>query len=674
MIMKPSRIGPFPGLASYLEGKRGLITRRWLRAVRSDPTIEAAGRLSTGQLLDHLPSLYEEICSVLRTENMTLARLHSDARKHGRDRWTRGYQLDELFRELNQFQRCVQQATREFFATTSASRSFHFQTAAHQLLEELFSATTHTAIRELIDEQDSRISASLVERDRALAAQQKSEERLRMAASAAGLGIFEWDVPTKMGVWENKRMYEITGQPESRGPLSCRAFVRELCHPDDAQALIIHYMEAMQHRGDFHSVFRILRIGDHAQRVVEMYGRFQTAVDGSIQSFIGTLSDITRRTLAEEALREADRRKDAFLATLAHELRNPLAPIRNAAQILRQVSTEVPPEVEWARMTVERQCSHLTRLIDDLMDVSRISSGKIRLQREVFDIREAVQSAVEINLPFADEHGDYLKVSVPREPALVDGDRTRLTQVVSNLLDNAIKYSDNDTEITIDVTVREDQVQIIVNDKGIGIPATQLHRMFDAYVQLASPDGSWRPGLGIGLSVVQNLVDMHGGHVSAASDGVGKGSRFTVTLPTTQMSASASAYQSEPDVHRSKRLSVLVVDDNRDAAESLAIILHEHDVRCAFEAEAALSIAEAFHPDVVILDIGLPGISGHDLARRLRAQPETTHATLVALSGFGAPEDIARSREAGCEHHFVKPVDPEALIDFLRSTGEKHYL
>jgi signal transduction histidine kinase/CheY-like chemotaxis protein len=672
MIMKSPQIGPFPGLAAYLEGKRGLITRRWLRAVRSDPAIEPAGRLTTGQLVDHLPSLYEEICSVLRTEQMTLARLYSDARKHGRDRWMRGYQLDELFRELDQFQRCVQRATREFFANTPALRSA--QAAAHQLIEDLFSATILTAIRQMIDEQDRRISATIEERDRALAAQQKSEERLRMAASAAGLGIFEWNVPTRVGIWENKRMYEITGQPESRGPLSCKAFVRELCHPDDAQALIMHYMETMQHGGDFHSVFRILRIYDRAPRVVEMHGRFRSEPDGSIRSFIGTLTDITRRTVAEESLRETNRRKDAFLATLAHELRNPLAPIRNAAQILRQVRTDMPPEVEWARVTVERQCAHLTRLIDDLMDVSRISSGKIRLQREVFDFRAAVQGAVEINLPIANEHRDRINVNIPGEPVLVNGDRTRLTQVVSNLLDNAIKYSDEDTEITIDATDHDDQVQTVVSDKGIGIPASQLDRMFEAYVQLASPDGRWRSGLGIGLSVVQNLVDMHGGSVAAASDGLGSGSRFTVTLPIARAPAFGTTDPTEPASQQTRRLRVLVVDDNRDAAESLAMILHDHEVQCAFDGEAALTVAQEFHADVVILDIGLPGISGYELARRLRALPRTANAVLIALSGFGAPEDLARSREAGCEQHFVKPVNPETLIDFLRDSAARRDL
>ncbi|MCP3713243.1 PAS domain-containing sensor histidine kinase [Paraburkholderia sp. CNPSo 3274] len=394
----------FDELAAYLEAKRGLVTRQWLRAVRSDPSIEQAGRLTTAQLVDHVPSLYEEICAVLRAASVqpTLAQLHTDAKKHGRDRWMRGYHLDELFRELNQLQRCVQQATREFFAGISVSRNI--QAAGHQLIEELFSATIHSAIRQLIDEQDGRIATTIGERDLALAAQQKSEERLRMAASAAGLGIFEWRVPTLTGVWENRRMYEITGQPDSQGPLSCKAFVRELVHPDDADALISRYTESMQQEGDFYSVFRILRIVDQTPRVVEMHGRFRKGPDATVTSFIGTLEDITERTLAEELLRETDRRKDVFLATLAHELRNPLAPIRNAAQILKQISPATLPEVQWAGLTIERQCAHLTRLIDDLMDVSRISSGKIRLCHEVFDIREAVRSTVEGSTPTASEH------------------------------------------------------------------------------------------------------------------------------------------------------------------------------------------------------------------------------------------------------------------------------
>lgn len=665
--MKPSKSGPFPELAAHLQGKRGLITRRWLRAVRSDPAIEPAGRLTTGQLVDHLPSLYEEICTVLRAapEETTLARLHSDARKHGRDRWLRGYQLDELFRELNQLQRCVQQATREFFAGASLSRSA--QAGAHQLLEDLFSATIHTAISQVIDEQDRRIAATISERDRALAAQQKSEERLRMAASAAGLGIFEWDIPTRTGVWENRRMFEITGQPECQGPLSCQAFVRELVHPDDAQALITEYTETMRHGGDFHTIFRILRIGDRALRIVEMHGRFSTEQGGFIRSFTGSLADITRRMLAEESLRETDRRKDAFLATLAHELRNPLAPIRNAARILKQISADLPPEVEWARVMVERQCAHLTRLIDDLLDVSRISSGKIRLQREVFDIREAIQSAVEINLPTASERRDRINVSMPSEPVPVDGDRTRLTQIFSNLLDNAIKYSDDDSEISIVAAVHDARVEIVMSDRGMGIPVSQLARMFEPYVQLAPPEGRGQSGLGIGLSVVQNLVGMHGGHVTAASDGVGKGSRFTVSLPTAVAFTTVTIRTDEPAKQPSRRLRVLVVDDNRDAAESLAVILDGHEVRCAFDGEEALSIAQEFHADAVILDVGLPGMSGYELAQRLRRLPGTARAVMATLSGFGAPEHLVQSREAGCAQHFVKPVNPETLIDFLRN-------
>ncbi|WP_036022076.1 ATP-binding protein [Paraburkholderia mimosarum] len=663
----PLRKGPFLELAAYLESKRGLVTRRWLRAVRSDPAMEQAGRLSTSQLVDHLPSIFEQICAVVRAapEQTNPLHLRDDARKHGRDRWMHGYQLDELYRELDQLQRCVQQVTREFFAGDSASRST--QIAAHRLLEDLFSATVHTAIKQLIEHQDERVAATSGERDRALSAQKKSEERLRIAASAAGLGIFEWHGPTRTGVWENSLMYEITGQPESLGPLSCRAFVRELVHPDDAQTLITHYMEAMEHGGDFHETFRIQRIDDHVTRVVKMYGRFQAAPDGSISAFVGSLEDITRRTAAEESLREADRRKDAFLATLAHELRNPLAPIRNAAEILGQLHADMPPEVEWVRATIARQCSHLARLIDDLMDVSRISTGKIQLQRKVFDIREAIRDAVEINLPMAEEHRDRIHVGVPDMPVLVDGDRTRLTQVFSNLLDNAIKYSDDGASIAVDATAYDDSIEIVVSDNGIGIPPSQLGELFSPYVQLAAPDGRWRSGLGVGLSVVRTVVQMHGGQAAAASDGAGEGARFTVTLPTMPAAAARMPDDASRPGHPARRLRVLVVDDNRDAAESLAIILGDHDVRCAFDGEAALAMAKEFHADAVILDIALPGIDGLEVARRLRALPQMDNAILVALSGFGAPEDRARSREAGCQQHFVKPVNPEALIDLLNS-------
>ncbi|MCC8397354.1 response regulator [Paraburkholderia sp. MMS20-SJTR3] len=664
--MKLLQSGPFPELASYLRGKRGLITRRWLRAVRFDPTIELAGKLTTDQLLDHLPLLHEEICAVLCAppEETTLARLHSDARMHGRDRWLHGYQLDELFRELNLLQRCVQQASREFFTDTPTPRSV--QSAAHQLIEALFSVTIHSAIRQLLEDQDRQIAATTGERDKALAAQQKSEERLRMAASAAGSGIFEWDIPTRAGIWENSRMYEITGQPHSDGPLSCSAFVRKLVHPDDAEALITQYMDSMQHGSDFHATFRILRIDNRMPRVVELHGRFRVDREGSMRSFTGTLTDITRRTIAEESLRETDRRKDAFLATLAHELRNPLAPIRNAARIIKQFSAVVPPEVEWARLMVERQCEHLTRLIDDLLDVSRISSGKIRLQCEVFDIREAVRSAVEINAPAAEEHRDHIQVTLPGSAVLVNADRVRLTQVFSNLLDNAIKYSNDSSEIAIEVTALPGTVQVVVRDNGMGIPLSQLARMFEPYVQLAPAEGRGRSGLGIGLSVVENLVKMHGGHVTAASDGVGHGSQFTVSLPAADAPAEVVAAMIELPTAQPVRLRVLIVDDNQDAAQSLAMVLDGHEVRCAFNAQSAQAIAQSFHADAVILDIGLPGMSGYELGRHLRTLPGTAQALFVTLSGFGAPEDILRSREAGFARHFVKPVRPEVLIEFLR--------
>ncbi|MEX3985282.1 ATP-binding protein [Paraburkholderia sp. EG287A] len=237
---------------------------------------------------------------------------------------------------------------------------------------------------------------------------------------------------------------------------------------------------------------------------------------------------------------------------------------------------------------------------------------------------------------------------------------------MSNLLDNAIKYSGDGSEITVDVSARHDRVQITVTDRGVGIPTSQLARMFEPYVQLAPADGRAQSGLGIGLSVVRNLVDMHGGHVTAASDGAGKGARFTVSLSTTRAIGAGATNVAEPSKQQTRRLRVLVVDDNRDAAESLAMVLHRHEVQCAFDGETALSIARQFHADAIILDLGLPGISGYELARRLRMLPETANAVLVALSGYGAPDDLRRSRDAGCTEHFVKPVDPEVLIAFLQ--------
>jgi signal transduction histidine kinase/ActR/RegA family two-component response regulator len=665
--------GPYAELAIHIRLKRWRITRRWLRAIRSDPSIEQADRLTNRQLIDLLPQLYGEICAALTAvPNSALnAQIYSDARQYARKRWMHGYQLDELYRELDLLQISVQEIVREYFANTSSPRSE--QAGAHQIIERFFSATIHGAIRQLLDEQNLRISASLRERDRALAARQESDERLRIAAGAAGLGIFEWNEITRTGVWENARMYEITGQPVEAGPLASEAFMRDFVHPDDGAALVEHYLADEAARRPFHRVFRAFRIGDRALRVLEMHGRFRFDANGTLHSFVGTLADITARANAQDALKEADRRKDVFLATLAHELRNPLAPIRNAAHVLKQSSGNLPPTIRWVQAVLERQSHHLSHLIDDLLDVSRITTGRINLKREVFDLRDAIGRAMEINAPAAEQRRHRIFLNTQATPIYVEGDRTRLTQVLSNLVDNAIKYTDDGGDIHITAEVADARARVVVKDSGIGIAAAELPALFDLFVQATQPSGRSRDGLGIGLFVARKLIDMHGGSVSVASDGVGKGCKFSIVLPLVEaaFAAASGANPLTPALveRDARRLRIMIVDDNRDAAESLALVLDMHDTRTAVDGPSALALAEQFDPDVALLDIALPGMSGHDIARRLAARPQTVCPVLIALTGFSQPDDFARSRESGFAHHLVKPVNPDVIIALMRTIG-----
>jgi signal transduction histidine kinase len=664
--------GRYAELAMHLRDRRWRITRRWLRAVRSDPSIGQADRLTNRQLIDVLPQLYGEINAALGAapDAVPNAQIDFDARQYGRRRWMHGYQLDELYRELDLLQISVQQVVREYFADTWLPRSV--QAGAHQIIERFFSATIHGAIRQLLDEQNQRIGASLRERDRALAARQESDERLRIAAGAAGLGIFEWNAQTRDGVWENARMYEITGQPVEAGPLPDEAFMRDFMHPDDGPGFVERYRADERAHRPFHIVFRAFRIGDRALRVLEMHGRFRFDAHGAPHSFVGTLADITARANAQEALQEADRRKDVFLATLAHELRNPLAPIRNAAHVLKQSSGTLPPTIRWVQAVLERQSHHLSNLIDDLLDVSRITTGRIKLKREVLDLRDAIGRAMEINGPAAEQRRHRIFLNTQATPVPVDGDRTRLTQVLSNLVDNAIKYTDDGGDIHISATVADGRARVAVKDSGIGVAAADLPALFDLFVQAPPPSGRSRDGLGIGLFVARKLMDMHGGTISVASDGLGKGCEFSITLPLA--SAPLPALSGDATLAARKRaggrrLRIMIVDDNRDAAESLALVLDMHDTRTAADGMTALELADRFDPDVVLLDIALPGMSGHEIARRLAARPLRVCPVLIALTGFSQPEDFARSRESGFAHHLVKPVSPDMLIELMRTIG-----
>lgn len=672
--MKAKRSAPFRDLPLHLEKKRGSVTRRWLRAVLDDPAMPQAQRLTTEQLVNHLPAIYTEICDALKYQSDRGApgRIERDARNHGHYRWMQGFQLDELYRELDLLRKCVQDLASDYFSGL-ATPSRKLEVRAQRTIEELFSAIIHSAIGQLIQAQDQRLEDSLRARDRAEAARQESEERLRIAAAAAGLGIFEWDLERRAGVWENAKMYEITGQRPADGPLSGDEFIRDVVHPDDAAELMERFDAGQVPGQQFNLSIRIYRRNDRALRIVELCGRFQFSDGGRPDCFTGTLADITERRKAEEMLREADRRKDVFLAMLAHELRNPLAPIRNAAQVMKDRVEKLPADLQWVQEVIERQSQHLSSLIDDLLDVSRITTGKIKLRVEVFDLRRAVSHAVEIMTPFAGARRHRLEINVPDSPVFVEGDTTRLTQVCSNLLDNAIKYTNEGGVISVSVGVNADDhyTVVTVEDNGIGIVPGDLPHLFDLFVQVDPLTRQSSTGLGIGLSVVKSIVQMHGGGISATSAGTGRGSRFSVRLPLAKAPEAVSKAIAAPSPSAGRHLQILVVDDNRDAADSLAMILrmNAHEVRVAVDGITALEAAAAWPPDVVLMDIGMPGMSGHDVARELRTLPHTRDSVIIALTGFGAEDDIARSVESGFARHLVKPVDPDMLLGLLSEIG-----
>jgi signal transduction histidine kinase len=372
---------------------------------------------------------------------------------------------------------------------------------------------------------------------------------------------------------------------------------------------------------------------------------------------------VTERERAEAALRDADRRKDEFLAMLAHELRNPLAPVLNALHIMRLRG--VPdPELEQARQTAERQVRTMARLIDDLLDVSRISRGKIQLRKEPVDLATVVARAVESSRTLVEERRHRLEVALPDDPVWLEADPTRLEQILTNLLTNAAKYTEPGGLIRLAARVEGDEVILSVTDNGIGIPPEKLETIFDMFMQVdRSLASATQWGLGIGLALVRSLVQMHGGRVYARSDGPGRGSEFVVHLP--RIAAPVPAPQGLPgppapaEVNGGRPLRLLVVDDNQDAASSLALLLSlkGHTVALAHDGPSALEAARTGRPQVVILDIALPGMDGYEVARRLRAEEATRDAVLVAMTGYGQEDDHRRSRQAGFNHHLVKPVD-----------------
>ncbi len=394
-----------------------------------------------------------------------------------------------------------------------------------------------------------------------------------------------------------------------------------------------------------------------------------TALEHGNQERARLIEELQERA---RALKDADRRKDEFLAMLAHELRNPLAPIWNAVRVMRLLAP-ADGNVQWARDVIERQVQHMSRLVDDLLDVSRITRGKIALRKQLVEVAGLIARAVEMSRPFIDARHHELTVSVPPEPLCVIGDQTRLAQVLGNLLNNAAKYTEEAGKISLALVCEGEEVVITISDTGIGMAPDLLPHVFDLFMQGQQLLDQTQGGLGIGLTLVRDLVEMHGGSVHARSPGSRQGSEFIVRLPRVTPPRLQRGADSPPrlDVQLPRRspsaaCRVLVVDDNVDAAESLALCLQAmgYDVQARHDGPTALDAAQAFRPRIVLLDIGLPGMNGYEVARCLR-QRGAERLALIAMTGFGQEQDRRRAQQAGFDRYVVKPVDPEALEKML---------
>jgi PAS domain S-box-containing protein len=376
--------------------------------------------------------------------------------------------------------------------------------------------------------------------------------------------------------------------------------------------------------------------------------------------------DITRQKHAEKSLREADRRKDEFIATLAHELRNPLAPIRQAAMIsVAPRASEA--QKRWSHEVINRQVHHMALLLDDLLDVSRVTRGKLELRLEMVDLRAVVDAAVETARPSLDGKRHRLTVEMAAEPVSFAADPLRISQVLSNLLTNAAKYTDSDGSIRLRATSNADVITISVSDNGIGIPPEAISGIFAMFSQIKSGQDRSDGGLGIGLALTKGLVELHGGGIEARSEGLGRGSEFVVRLPRRTLPGSAHHQAATPAIEATVQRRVLIADDNHDAADSLAAVLqlHGHEVSIVHNGADALASFRTLNPEVVLLDIGMPALDGYEVARQVRQQPLDRAVKLIAVTGWGQEEDRARASEAGFDHHFTKPIDPVRLLALI---------
>jgi PAS domain S-box-containing protein len=505
-----------------------------------------------------------------------------------------------------------------------------------------------------------------VEANRALA---ESRARLDHAVRVSGIGFWYCDLPFDELIWDERVKEHFWFPPNER--ITIEMFYARL-HPDDRERTRQAIERSIQSRLTYEIDYRTVNPVTAATKWIRARGGTVYDSGGQPVRFDGVTVDVTVHKRAEESLLEADRKKDDFIALLAHELRNPLAPIRNGMQVVRMAGG-TSDSVEKALAMMERQLSHMVRLIDDLLDISRISRNKMELKRECICLADVVNSAVETARPLIDVEGHELNISLPPRPLFLNGDMMRLAQVFSNLLTNSAKYTKPRGRIWLSAERDEGVVNVSVRDTGIGIPAQYLGNIFAMFSQVDRSIERNTGGLGIGLALVKGLVEMHGGSVMAASEGEGKGSTFIVTLPVLKEQQNeaidANSDNGQTAANHSRR--ILVADDNQDGAESMAEMLRllGDEVWTANDGEEAVAAAEAFRPEVILMDVGMPRLNGLDATRRIREYPWGKSVAIIALTGWGQESDRERSRDAGCDGHLVKPVN---LADLEKMLNDVH--
>ena len=446
----------------------------------------------------------------------------------------------------------------------------------------------------------------------------------------------------------------------------------DVIHPDDRPRLRERFARLAIGEGYEDEYRTVGAAGDERWVAERVFAAGAADGAGPPQRWVGITQDCTLRKRAEALLVDAGRRKDEYLAALAHELRSPLAPILGAVDVLASPRTDADAKANALRI-VRRQADHLARRVDDLLDVARVVQGRIELDRKPLELQGVIAAAIEAAQPLLQSRGHTLVANLPDAGVWVDADRARLAQALGHLLDNAARYTPPEGAIRIEAEARADRVRVTVADNGAGIAADALPHVFDFYAQAGPAAARAHSGLGVGLAVARRVLRMHEGDLEAASEGAGRGSRFTLTLPrcaAPPVQAAAAAPRTAP---RGGALRILAVDDNEDTLETMAMLLEAqgHAVHMATHADAALRLARDIEPQLVLLDIGLPGMNGYELAGALRELPLAEPPVLVAISGYGRDDDRRRASEAGFEHHLVKPAEPERLLAIIAGVAER---